>query len=185
MNAHHRRTLLVAALLAAGCSNKADKPYLDALEGLRAALEQHGDTSRFGDSRVLAEAAIFHRAAGIEHAGPLSLNQSALDVFLQDIEGPTEPRTYWQRARVYLRPGRCVKLSEAELPSDARVPTPGHGWQDSVRVRHERLARKLTNAYAADFRCGDGPRFTATFTRPEPADGSYRVALITSSPRGR
>jgi hypothetical protein len=43
----------------------------------------------------------------------------------------------------------------------------------------------LTNAFAADFRCGDGPRFTAVFSRPEPDDGTLRVAQIRPSILGR
>lgn len=179
-----RAATLVLLLSTTHCRDKQERQLTDALEGLRGAIESNGDTARFGDSRIMAESAIFHRAAGIEGTGGLSLNQSALEVFLGDIRAATEPRAYWARARVYLKPGSCTKLSDAELPADARVPQAGHGWQQSVRDKHLTVVRRLTNAVSADFRCGDGPRFTATFTRPESGEG-VRVAQIAASPRGQ
>jgi|LNFM01.1.fsa_nt_gb hypothetical protein len=179
------RAALVTLLLSTmSCKDKQEQAQVAALEGLRAAIDGNRDTSMFGDSRIMAESAIFHRAAGIEGTGGLSLSQSALDLFLTDIAGPTEPQTYWRRARVYLKPGSCTKLSDAELPSDARVSRAGTGWQQSVRDKHLTVVRRVTNATSADFRCGDGPRFTATFTRPASGEG-VRVALITASPRGQ
>ncbi len=176
---------VTTVLSSAGCANKKDRPAIDALEGLRAALARNGDTARFGDPRIIAEAAIFQRAEGIERSGMIPLSQGALDTMLGDIVRPTEPRTYWARARVYLVAGDCVKIEDVSLPSVARTSAPSPGWQATVRTKHESVTRRLTNAFAADFRCGNGPRFTAIFTRAEPLDGSIRVADITSSQRGR
>lgn len=177
--------LAAVALSAAGCGNKRDRAAVDALEGLRGAIESNGDLTRFGDSRVILEAAIFQRAEGIEQSGMVPLSQGALDVMLGDIAPRAEPRAYWQRARVYLRAGSCVKIEDVPLPSDARTSQPSRGWQASVRAKHQAVTTRLTDAFAADFRCGDGPRFTATFTRAAPLDGTIRVANITSSSRGR
>jgi hypothetical protein len=176
--------VMALAATMAGCTNKKDKPAIDALEGLRGAITSNGDTTRFGDSKVLAEAAIFSRSEGLS-AGMLVLSQGALDVMLGDIVARTEPRTYWARARVYLRPGTCAKIEEVPLPAEARTSQPDSGWQATVRAKHTSVTTRLTNAFAADFRCGDGPRFTAVFTRAEPVDGTIRVANITASQRGR
>lgn len=175
---------MVLAATAAGCTNNKNKPAIDALEGLRGALESNGDTTRFGDSKVLAEAAIFARSEGLS-ARMLVLSQGALDVMLRDIAPRIEPRTYWSRARVYLRPGSCAKIEDVPLPPEARTSQPDSGWQASVRAKHTSVTTRLTNAFAADFRCGDGPRFTAIFTRAEPVDGTIRVANIAASTRGR
>lgn len=178
-------TVAAAALSVAACGNKRDRSAIEALEGLRGALSGNGDLNRWGDSRVIQEAAIFQRAEGIERTGMVPLSQGALDVMLADIVPVVEPRTYWQRARVYLRPGACVKIEDVTLPPEARTSQPSHGWQASVRTKHQAVMARLTDAFAADFRCGDGPRFTATFTRPAPVDGTLRVANITASSRGR
>lgn len=180
-----RAMVIAAALGAVACGNKRDRLAIETLEGLRGALAGHGDLERWGDSRVLQEAAIFQRAEGIERTGMMPLSQGALDVMLADIAPLVEPRTYWQRARVYLRPGPCVKIEDVSLPPDARTSQPSPRWQATVLAKHQAVMARLTDAFAADFRCGDGPRFTATFTRPLPFDGTLRVANITASSRGR
>jgi hypothetical protein len=78
-----------------------------------------------------------------------------------------------------------VKIEDVALPPEARTSQPSPGWQATVRTKHQAVMARLTDAFAADFRCGDGPRFTATFTRPASLDGTLRVANITASPRGR
>lgn len=178
--------LCVIALGAGACGNKKDKASVAALEGLREAISHNTDTERFGDSRAIAENAIFLRAEGVESSIGMPLSQGALDVMLGDIRTSTEPRNYWARARVYFaRPGACVKIEDVELPRTARTAEPNRGWQQSVKDKHAAVTQRLTDAYAADFRCGDGPRFTAVFVRAVPLDGTYRVADITASSRGR
>jgi hypothetical protein len=176
---------LVVGVTSSACTNAKDRASVIALEGLRGAVETRGDTARFGDSRVLTEAMILARAVGIERSSGVPLGESAHDIMLGDVRAQVEPEAYWRGARVYLRPGRCEKIEDVSLPPEARVPEQSSSWRAAVRSRHEKIARRLTNAFAADFRCGEGPRFTAIFSRPEPDDGTLRVARISASIRGR
>jgi hypothetical protein len=173
------------ALSASACTSAKDRAAVTALEGLRGAIESNGDSTRFGDSRVIIEARILARAVGIERSSGVPLGESAHDVMLADVRAQHEPAVYWRGARVYLRPGKCEKLADVALPPDAVTPDQASSWRPAVRQRHALVARRLTNAFAADFRCGDGPRFTAVFSRPEPDDGTLRVAQIRASILGR
>jgi hypothetical protein len=177
--------VLALVLGASACMSAKDRAAVTAIEGLRGALETRGDATRFGDSRVITEALIFARAVGIERSSAVPMSEAAHDMMLGDIRAQVEPEAYWRGARVYLRPGRCEKIEDVPLPPEARSPEQSSSWRPTVRARHERVARRLTNAFAADFRCGDGPRFTAILSRPEPDDGTLRVARISASIRGR
>ncbi|MDP3275928.1 MAG: hypothetical protein Q8Q09_12075 [Deltaproteobacteria bacterium] len=177
--------LILAGFSLLGCTDAKTKRATQALDGLRGALQTPANLPRFGDSRIVQESLIFHRSSVLEQTQSLPLQESALDVMVRDVESLMIPATYWARARVYLREGKCEKLEDIPLPTELTAPTPSPTWRPAVAAQHTRLARRLNGAFAADFRCGSAPRFTAIFVRPDPDDGTLRVADIRASTRGQ
>lgn len=183
------RALAVAALgLAlglAGCRKPAAQTPEGTLGLLRDALANpSAPLDRLVDSRVMTEALMLARAHNIEASMGVSLREGALPTMLGDYRERLEPRRYFADARTYLRPGSCERVAEARLPETIRTtPAPARGWPREALELQESVARRLTNAFAGDYRCGDGPTFRAVFVRPNPDDGTLRVAYVGSEAR--
>lgn len=178
-------TLALSIFALTGCGDPKERKALTALEGFRAAMQSpNGDISRFADARIVPENLVFARAVNIERDHGIHLAESGLDQQMADLDREVDPRRFVARARPFLVAGRCSKVSDAVVPEDLRVPGASRNWPATVTRRYEAMATRLNGAYAADFRCGDGPRFLAVFTRPTPDDGTWRVAKIDVSLRG-
>jgi hypothetical protein len=185
MKSLHPHSLAVLVLFVAACGDPKERKALTALEGLRASLAApNSDLNRYTDSRISGENLVFARAINIERDHGIHLAESGLDQQMSELTAQLNPRRFWNRAQPFLVPGRCVKIEDVVVPDDLRMADAPRSWPDSVKRRYEAVARRLNGAYAADFRCGDGPRFLAVFTRPDPDDGTWRVAKIDVSLRG-
>ncbi len=172
--------LLVA--LAAGCNRHPEKSAEGTLGLLRDALAARRPIDRLVDSRVNVESLILLRSRNIEEQMGIPLGHGALETQLSDFADRMNPQLRFAQALTYLRPGRCSRVAEAPLPdSIARAPQPGHRWPSAAVALQESVARRLTNAFAGDYRCGDGPVFRAVFVRPVPDDGSLRVVYVGSA----
>ncbi len=176
----------MVSLTLTGCGDPKERKALTALEGLRAAISVPDVTSsRFAEPRLVPENLVFGRAISIQREHGIHMTESGLDQQMNELSTLFSPRLFFSRARSYLTPGRCVKIADAVVPEDLRAAEPPRDWVRTVARRYESVASRLNGAYAADFRCGDGPRFIAVFTRPIPDDGTWRVAKIDVSLRGQ
>lgn len=171
--------LALAASLAGGCDRHPERSAEGTLRLLRDALTARQSIDNLVDSRINVEALILTRSRNIEEQMGIALGQGALETQLADFTERMTPRVRFANALTYLRPGRCSKEADAPLPeSIRRTPSPGPHWPSAAIALQENVARRLNNAFAGDYRCGDGPVFRAVFVHPHPDDGSLRVAYV-------
>jgi hypothetical protein len=98
---------------------------------------------------------------------------------LEDERPRMNPAVLFGGARNLLREGHCEKIADARMPEFlGAVPEPRESWRGDVLALHVSVARRMTNAFAGEYRCDGGPSFTAVFVHPYPDDGTLRVAYL-------
>jgi hypothetical protein len=172
------------ALVASGCGDRhPERTPEGALHRLRDALVTgNPPIARVSDTRVIYEASVLTQSRGIEQHSGLQFSDNALDQMLRDLSHPMDPQQAFAGVAPMLRQGHCEKLADAPLPPEIHTtPEPGEHWQARAMALQVSVARRLTNAFAADFRCDGGPSFRAVFVHGDPDDGALRVAQISGA----
>jgi hypothetical protein len=180
------RVGFVAAALGLACKRTPpEKTPEGTLALLRDALVTgRPPVARVADTRLAAESMFLIQARGIgEHSG-IILAPSMVALRTREIADESRPERFFAGVRTLLGNGRCTRLGDAPLPpSLATTPEADPGWPRSALDLQVSVSRRMVERTAGDYRCEEGRSFRAAFVRPDPNDGTWRVAYI--GPSGR
>lgn len=177
--------VVLLAMAAQGCRPPKEKTPEGTLSLLRDSLTTgRPPIDRVADTRIYHEAAFLYAARRIQMQAGIPLSPTGVQSARSDITTRADPRTAFAGVLTLLRQGHCEKIGDARVPEVlSRPPQADPGWPRVALELQESVARRLTETTAGDYRCDGGPSFRAVFVRPDPNDGTWRVAQI--GPAGR